>query len=321
MNEVLAAGANDAATRGMNLLDKIERAFIAGREPAFLMKELSIGLNGIRARMRPEDWLSFARSSQRHALASIVHQDPFTGWSFRKPRGYPGDAGLLDFIYEHTSVAPHVEAASDLGRGIYAFSKMTPAPVAVRERRDILADTVDRIAARQNRPVRVLAIAAGHLREAERSEAMQTGVVEQWVALDQDEASLAEVRRRFEGGPVRAITGSVSGLLHKKYGLGSFDLIYAAGLYDYLVPKVANRLTNAAFDLLNPGGTYLFANFTEDMADVGYTETFMDWHLILRSDDDMARIAASVYSPALAETTFYRGANGAIAYCELSKEA
>lgn len=305
----------------MDLLDKIERAFIAGGDPAVLMKELSFGLTSIRARMRPEDWLSFTRTSRRHALASIVHQDPFTGWSFRRPRGYPGDAGLLDFIYEHTSVAPRVETASDLGRAIYAFSKMTPAPVAVRERRDILADTVDRIAALQSRPIRVLAIAAGHLREAERSEALQTGAVEQWIALDQDEASLAEIRRRFDGGPVRAIIGSVSGLIRKKYDFEPFDLIYAAGLYDYLVPKVANRLTNEAFDLLSPGGTYLFANFVEDMADAGYTETFMDWHLILRSDDDMARIAASVCSQALAETTFYRGKNGNIAYCELRKEA
>jgi len=312
---------NDPKALGLEFLDSIKCAFIAGGEPASLMAALAAGLNDIRAKMSSDNWLSFASLSQRHSLASIVHQDPFTGWSFRKPRGYPGDAGLLDFIYEDVSIAPHVDAASELGRALYAFSKTTPAPVAVRERRDILAGLVDRVAARQNRPIRVLAIAAGHLREAERSDALKSGAVEQWIALDQDEESLSEIARRFPRGNVTTIAGSVSGLLRQKYGLGSFDLIYAAGLYDYLVPKVADRLTNAAFELLLPDGTYLFANFMKDIPDVGYTETFMDWRLILRSDDDMERIAASVYSPALAEATFYRGANGNIAYCELRKEA
>lgn len=321
MNETRTQGATDAATRGRDLLDRIERDFIAGQEPALLMKELLIGLDDIRSRMSPPDWLSFARSSQRHGLASIVHQDPFTHWSFRKPRGYPGDAGLLDFIYEHISVEAHIEAASDLGKAIYAFNKMTAAPAAVRERRHILAATVDRIAARQGRPVRVLAIAAGHLREADICEALRAGAVEQWVALDQDEESLVEIRRRFPGENVRTVAGSVSGILRGKYDLGTFDLIYAAGLYDYLVPKVANRLTSSAFELLSPGGIYLFANFVRDISDVGYTEVFMDWRLILRSDKEMSDIAASVCSPSLAETNCYKGANGNIAYCELQKEA
>jgi hypothetical protein len=42
--------------------------------------------------------------------------------------------------------------------------------------------------------------------------------------------------------------------------------------------------------MLKPGGTYLFANFADDMPDDGYMESFMRWELILRSREDMQRV-------------------------------
>ncbi|MDE1570217.1 hypothetical protein [Aquabacter sediminis] len=56
MTEALCAPAEDAKTHGMDLLDRIERAFIAGGDPAVLMKELSFGLTSIRDQASVMAW-------------------------------------------------------------------------------------------------------------------------------------------------------------------------------------------------------------------------------------------------------------------------
>ncbi len=41
---------------------------------------------------------------REHNASLLILQDPFTSHSISKPRGYAGDAVLLDFIYEHSSM-------------------------------------------------------------------------------------------------------------------------------------------------------------------------------------------------------------------------
>ncbi|MGO8190128.1 hypothetical protein AB9F38_36180, partial [Rhizobium leguminosarum] len=60
------------------------------------------------------------RTSQ---VAHYLHQDPLTRWSFEKPRGYSGDARLLDFIYGRPEIEDAVLSASNLGRSIYADTR------------------------------------------------------------------------------------------------------------------------------------------------------------------------------------------------------
>ena len=52
------------------------------------------------------------------------------------------------------------------------------------------------------------------------------------------------------------------------------DLIYAAGLYDYLGDAIAIQLTSRLLQMLAPGGggRLLIANFNPDLRDIGYLE-------------------------------------------------
>src|SRR5436189_182960 len=79
--------------------------------------------------------------------------------------------------------------ASELGREIFRFTRTRPAPRAVCYRREHIAQLIDRTAAAVARP-NILAIAAGHLREAELSAALADGLVGRLVALDADAESL-----------------------------------------------------------------------------------------------------------------------------------
>ncbi len=94
-----------------------------------------------------------------------------------------------------------------------------------------------------------MTIASGHLREADASVALKDGGIKRWVALDQDPLSVGSVARDFNGTCIEAIDGSVRDIVLRTQALGSFDLIYAAGLYDYLNDRVAIKLTRRCMEM------------------------------------------------------------------------
>ncbi len=288
-------------------------------EPAKIIHRLIGSLNEMRAKYHPNVWQELIPIVQNHPVADYFHEDPFTRWSFVKPRGYSGDAHLIDFIYGHESVAEQVANASPLGRTLFEYTRNSPSPVAVRERRDLLTKHVDAIAAEKGPGTEILTVAAGHLREADRSVALKNGSIKRWVALDQDPQSVGSMTRDFKGTCIEAIDGSVRGLLTKSHKIGTFDFIYAAGLYDYLADKVAIKLTQTCLDMLKPNGSFLFANFSRDVADDGYMETFMNWALLLRSEVDMWNIIHASAPKDQFSATVEFGANGNIVYGMIRK--
>ena len=284
------------------------------QNPAQIIHRLIGSLHEARRKYHPNVWQELIPIVQNHPVADFFHQDPFTRWSFMKPRGYSGDAHLIDFIYGHPSVSQEIANASPLGRTLYEYTRNAPSPVAVRERRDLLTRHVDQIADERGPDTEILTVAAGHLREADRSVALKEGRIKRWVALDQDPMSIGSIAKDFRGTCVEAIDGSVRGLLTKSHQIGTFDFIYAAGLYDYLADKVAVKLTQTCLEMLKPNGVFLFANFSRDVADDGYMETFMNWALLLRSETDMWNIIHASAPRDEFEGSIESGANGNIVY-------
>lgn len=288
-------------------------------DPALIIDRIIRALHDMRRKYHANIWQALIPTVQNHPVAEFFHEDPFTRRSFVKPRGYSGDAQLIDLIYGHSSVADEIAKASPLGQQIYRYTSQSPSPVAVRERRDILTRYVDAIATEKGPGTEILTVAAGHLREADNSVALREKRIKRWVALDQDPLSVGSMLRDFRGTCVEAIDGSVRGLLGKSHKIGTFDFIYAAGLYDYLAEKVAIKLTQTCVDMLKPNGVFLFANFARDVDDDGYMETFMDWALLLRSELDMWNIINASVERNTVEARVEFGANGHIIYGVLRK--
>ena len=263
-------------------------------------------------------WQQLIPLAQQHRVAEYLMQDPFTRWSFDKPRGYSGDASLLDIYYKHPSADETLALSTPLGREIYAYTSEAASSAAGRERRDILARTVDETACHVEN-AEVLAIACGHLREAELSEALSERKLKRWIGLDQDPVSVGFVNRDLAGTAVEAVDGSVRGILRRSYTLGTFDLVYASGLYDYLPAAVGIRLFQRAMEMVKPGGEFLFANFSDEITTDGYMETFMDWPLILRSADDMWEIINAAVDRNRVEAEVFYGSNRNIVYGKVRK--
>ncbi|MBI3481331.1 MAG: class I SAM-dependent methyltransferase [Nitrosomonadales bacterium] len=241
-----------------------------------------------RAAMDFYSWEAFARlEAVRHPIKEIMHLCPMTSRSFHKPRGYAGDAVMIDHIYGlgDAKFAPH---PATLEGQVY-FATMNSASIrAVRFRRDILAKLIDETVKKAgDGQARILSIAAGHLREAELSQAIREKRVGELIAFDQDAESLAVVNHDYAGLNIHPIQGTVRQLIGGKAKYSGLDLVYAAGLFDYLEQPVGKRLVEKMFDMVRPGGKIMIANFTHDIPDAGYMEALMDWWLIYRSPEQV----------------------------------
>jgi extracellular factor (EF) 3-hydroxypalmitic acid methyl ester biosynthesis protein len=280
------------------------------------MEEFVTGLNTVRNAVTPAEWGAMINNDiAPHPIRPKLHEDPFTRRAYEKPRGYPGDAPLLDLIYGDV---PPSERPTPFGERLHRWAGTQPACSSVKERRRILASLIDQIAAEHPMP-RIFSLACGHLREAQASEAVRGGAVREFVAVDQDTESLALIEREQRKHRVTPVHLTVRRFLTSPTSLGSFDLVYAAGLYDYLEERVAAALTKAMFSALRPGGTLLVANFAPELRDIGYMEAIMDWNLIYRTEVEVARFVSGIPAGEIAQTTITRDSGRNVIYLSLRK--
>jgi SAM-dependent methyltransferase len=295
------------------LADRIDAATAGGLLPRLVQR-----LHELRRASTPAEWEAIAGEAKRHRLATILREDPFIRRSLDKPRGYAGDAVLIDYIYEGLRGA---EAArtSLLGRAICAYTAgSSSSAVAVRERREWCAQWIDRAARQRPRgDARVLSVACGHLREMAASAAYRHGRLESIVALDHDPASLDEVRARTHPDVVRPELASVRSILRGEWIARDFDLIYSAGLYDYLPEIAARELTARLFAGLRPGGRLIVANFNRDFAGTEFMSVFMGWPLICRSGAQLVDVSHELTPELVASRRVFASSNHDVLYAEL----
>jgi extracellular factor (EF) 3-hydroxypalmitic acid methyl ester biosynthesis protein len=297
---------------GEEMLDSVQDLLVTGYH-AEAVRSLVIGTKDLRDCSSVADWTNFATSiARQHPVRSLIHQDPFVLHSFTQPRGYAGDAELLDYIYGSHDTSN----ASDLGKAIYESTFEASACRSVRIRRRLLASTIDLLAMETSQP-RILSVACGHLREAQTSIAVQEKMIGEFVALDQDRASLATVGQELNDFGINTVNASVRSILSGKTTFHDFDLVYSAGLYDYLASETAKRLTRVLFTMLKPGGKLLIANFSTDLDNVGYMESFMDWWLIYRSEAQVLEFANEIPPAEIFQQRLYRDRLKNVIYFEL----
>jgi extracellular factor (EF) 3-hydroxypalmitic acid methyl ester biosynthesis protein len=283
------------------------------------MNELLPGLKLRRLTSTAREWAKLVEVCLAHPLRDLLHQDPFTHRAFSKPRGYAGDAVLLDYIYGREEGWPPPEDISNLGRLIFEFTTRSAACEGVRARRGFIANLLDRLVDEVRQPD-VLSIAAGHLREAHLCSAVKRRKLGRYVALDSDAVSLKEVEHCYGRFGVEAFVAPIRRLLTQKIHIGPFDVVYSTGLFDYLQQSTAQRLTWVMFQMLRPGGRLLVANFLPGIADYGYMESYMDWKLIYRTRLEMVEISACIPQAQIREIRIFAEESQNIIFLQVTKQ-
>ena len=298
---------------GTEIFDRTHQSLVGG-DALDAMGKLRTSLHELRSQLPSHDWKSVGEHARRHPLHTLLLESPFTRRAYDKPRGYAGDAVLMDLIYGRV---PADDGLSPLGGLLYGYEFDSPCFQSVRNRRAVLACEIDSVAAcRPN--ARVLSVASGHLREIEWSRAARSGAVTV-TALDHDGDSLACIDRDYRGYAVSTMRASIVDLLRRSVGLKDIDLAYAAGLYDYLEDDLARTLTTALFRILAPGGRLLIANFTPATYDAAFMEAFMDWRLTYRTPSQVRALAASIPAADVAGIEQFSDENRHVTYMRVIK--
>lgn len=258
----------------------------------------------------------------------IIQEAPFYWRIMNKPNGYPGDASMMSFIYRND-----FEGETPFGMFLHKHAVSTKACEAVRNRKTYLKQQII-----ETKGGNILSLAAGPAEEITEVLSMfgQNGF--NFMALDHDmdtlkKYDLSDKDARFRYALANAfqiisgnyLTAKPRKIMEKychpgtdfkglnlilsslKYELvylkkDEFDLIYSAGLYDYIKTfplddgKGTVALTKNLFDLLTPGGSLILGNFSlKNPRDLRFVMEYVyDWQLIHREKRDMFEFARAI---------------------------
>ena len=211
----------------------------------------------------------------------------------RKPLGYAGDFKMIDFIYcRHLSKDP-------VGRLWDEFFHRQLAPRSVVNRKTYFVDLVHALSAGERRPWSILDIASGPCRDLAEAFEGLNGASEGAIVhcVDSDAASIDFASALLEPFQAHAEIAFARQNALKLRPTQRYDLVWSAGLFDYLEDRVATILLRKMWSWAQPGGSLVVGNFHEGQAGRTYMEWCGEWFLIHRSADRLRTLAEKAGIP------------------------
>ena len=240
------------------------------------------------------------RPAHGNFMKRLIHPlmlcSPFGYRTYQKPLGYAGDYEMVNMI-----VRDPIEGSSLFAKVVNCwFLRQWPAR-AHRHRIGYLKERLKEESLRgatRGRPIRVLNLGCGPAREIQEflaEEALSDHA--QFTLLDFNQETIEHATEALEAAKkrygrqtsIQIQKKSVQQVLkdgakgwtdvpEKKY-----DLVYCAGLFDYLPDRTCRQLMNIFYDWLAPGGLVAATNVDDCKPFRHMLEFVLDWHLIYRN--------------------------------------
>ena len=224
-----------------------------------------------------------------HAILPFT-RDTIQGFTLLKPNGYAGCFEVIERIYrrEHSGDPRHYNWDR--------FCRMSPPGRAVRNRKDYFIEEVHRaVGAAGGKRIKLLNVASGPGRDLKELFDSCPELPVDVVCVEQDPRAIAHATQvcaehlaHIEFIRTNALTFATE---------QTFDLIWSAGLFDYLTDAYFSHLLRRLFERLNPGGELIVGNFCRTNPARPYME-FIEWSLHHRTADELRAFAAEFASEA-----------------------
>ena len=203
----------------------------------------------------------------------------------QKPYGYSGDFEIIDWIY--------TKKTSPSGEGKF-FDQMFQsyeAAEAVRNRKSYFVKKCLELAKQKKDRLDVLNLGCGPCRDVlEMYEASRNGTYIHLHCVDQEANAIAFAERLFSGKAFKdQIKLEHTDLFHLRTEQ-KYDLIWSAGLFDYLEPRIASILLKKIWRYLKDDGQIIFGNFSPENPTRYGMELAVHWNLIHRTANELVKL-------------------------------
>lgn len=258
------------------------------------------------------------RAYTRRQLHPLVLCSPFLHRTYQKPLGYAGDYEMVNMILRDP-----VEGSSLFAKVLNThFVAVAPAE-AHRNRVTYLYEMLTRETrnrARKGLITRIFNLGCGPAGEVqkfltfddicERAEFSLLDFNDE--TLQNTGKILSDLKMRHRRGTrIQMIKRSVHQILKEGARIGDtgsgvstqYDIVYCAGLYDYLSDRICRRLLEIFYEMLAPGGLLVVTNVEASNPARGMMEYLMDWHLIYRTAEQLRNLAPASVLPENAKVT------------------
>ena len=250
------------------------------------------------------------RAYARRQLHPFLLASPFIYRTFQKPLGYAGDYEMVNMILRDPT-----EGASLFAKVINTrFVQGAPAE-AHRNRIKYLTSILrgeTRKRAKAGKITTIFNLGCGPAREIQDF-LMFDDLCERstFTLLDFNDETLAytgkllnELKMKYQRQtPITMIKRSVHQILKEgRRGTedgknSSYDIVYCAGLFDYLSDRVCRRLMDIFYEMVAPGGILVATNVEASNPDRQMMEYLMDWHLIYRTPNQLLALSPEKADP------------------------
>ncbi len=233
--------------------------------------------------------------------------------TYHKPKGYAGDFLMIEHVYKDVP-----EGDGILGELVDAFCLTRPASKALRGRRRLLAEQLERLStplAQRGERVAIMNLACGPNRElfdflsrCEYSELIDA------LCVDIDSEALQYTNQYVNTfshrASIRLMNENVIkwSLGRAKQQIAKQDIIYSAGLCDYLDDRLFKALITQCYHHLKPGGTIILGNYAQHK-DAVFMDRILRWELIYRDRMQLEQLFADTPFPKLEVLSEEEGVN------------
>ncbi len=256
----------------------------------------------------PQDQQPVHRSYIKRQLHPLVLCAPFVYRTFAKPLGYAGDYEMVSMMLRD----PY-EGSTTYAKMLNKLYLEIPPVIAHRNRITYLVNQLCQETERaraKGRRSQVFNLGCGPAQEVQRF------ILDHEISNEADltlldfndetieNTSYATEQNAQASGRSTGLTfikKSVQQVLKESVrsdsGRKTYDLVYCAGLFDYLSDRICRRLLEIFYDMLAPGGLLIATNVHPSNDWRNWMEYLAEWHLVYRDEAQFQSIAPSAASP------------------------
>jgi len=280
--------------------EMLESAWAMLKSPLFRIQDQLDDLT--REHYFDRDFQELYRQYTIPQLSPHICVSPFSRRAWLKPLGYPGDYILMCYLYDCGW-----EGNSMFEKLLHQYPMYHQMADAVRNRKVLAGRLYEEVlAGRTNgssEPVRIFALAAGPAREVVDFVASYDGERKvEFILVDQDNRALGYVAKQLAPllvkrrgiVSVQYLYVALRQLIEDPALFGTIppvDLIFSAGLFDYLSTGKGKLLMSKLFEKLRPGGTVVVGNYGSPPHHAWLPTYVYDWPLRYRTREEMRDLA------------------------------